>query len=91
MGLSKDSHRLRTEFSTCGLPPPKETLARIRLALAADLANTDPGLTRAEVAKRLNYSSGTYLAKHAKALTGLSWSALVEGGLETVFEPKRAR
>lgn len=72
---------LRKLFAHSGCPPPKEVLERLRLALAVEYARTrDPRPTRDEVAQRFKYSSGVYLGRHSRRLTGLSFGSLVEFG-----------
>ncbi len=87
MGLP-NTKRLRTAFRMYGLPPAKETLERIRLALAIDyVAKADPKPTREQVARHLNYSSADYLGRHAKRLTGRSFGRLVGAGPSAAFLP----
>jgi hypothetical protein len=68
-----------------GLPPPKTMLDAIRLARATHAARMRPGLTRDQLAQRFGFSSGDYLGKRARALTGQSFGRLIRVGPAAVL------
>ena len=62
---------LMSRFYRAGLPSPKSYLAGMRLIHAAYLLES-PGLSVADVAHRLDYSSPQSFGRHLRALLGLS-------------------
>jgi len=62
---------LMSRFARAGLPSPKNYLAAIRLLHAAFLFET-PGLSVADVAYRLEYSSPQSFGRHLRAMLGLT-------------------
>lgn len=64
-----------------GLPSPKHLLDRVRMGLAVVYACVDHNPSREELARRLRYSSGDYLGRQAKRLTGLPFGVLVHRGV----------
>jgi len=83
------------EFETLaadhGLPSPKRLLDRTRLAIAVTHASIDGNTSRDEVARRLRYSSGDYLGRQAKRLTGRPFGALVRRGVTATIGDLLAR
>ena len=59
-----------SRFARAGLPSPKNYLAAIRLLHAAFLFET-AGLSVADVAYRLEYSSPQSFGRHLRAMLGL--------------------
>jgi len=77
---------LESVFVTHALPHPKLVLERMRLARVVHMAETTrPRPSRAELATQFGYSSGDYLGKRARAITGQSLGQLVRLGAVTVF------
>lgn len=73
-------------------PRPKRMLDWVRLINAVAIAvNTSPRATRGDVAEELLYSSGDYLGKTAKRLTGRAFGELVERGPIGTIEVFRNR
>jgi len=68
-----------------GLPQPKAILDAIRITRAAHAACSRPVSTRDQLAQRFGFSSGDYLGKRARALTGLSFGRLVHAGAAAVL------
>jgi len=64
-----------------GLPNPKRLLDSVRMALAVVYACLDDHASREQLARRLHYSSGDYLGRQAKRLSGLPFGTLVERGV----------
>src|SRR5512134_1507373 len=62
---------LMSRFYRAGLPSPKSYLAGMRLVHAAYLLES-PGLSVADVAYRLDYSSPQSFGRHLRAMLGLS-------------------
>ena len=62
---------LMSRFYRAGLPSPKSYLAGMRLIHAAYLLES-PGLSVADVAHRLDYSSPQSFGRHLRAMLGLS-------------------
>jgi len=62
---------LMSRFYRAGLPSPKSYLAGVRLLHAAYLFQ-NPGLTVADVAYRLDYSSPQSFSRHLKAMLGVT-------------------
>jgi AraC-like DNA-binding protein len=62
---------LMSRFYRAGLPSPKSYLAGMRLVHAAHLLES-PGLSVADVAYRLDYSSPQSFGRHLRAMLGLS-------------------
>lgn len=67
-----------SRFFRAGLPSPKRYLAVVRLVYVAALLETR-GLSVADVAYRLEYSSPQSFGRHLRALTGLTASAFRRG------------
>jgi AraC-like DNA-binding protein len=67
-----------SRFFRAGLPSPKRYLARLRLVYVAALLETS-GLSVADVAYRLEYSSPQSFGRHLRAVTGLTASAFRRG------------
>jgi len=82
--LERTHEELVGQLEALGFPPPKVTVDTIWLALAVQLASVT-GDDRVEVARACACSSGDYLGKKAKALTGLSFGDLVDRGLGPVL------
>ena len=77
---------LEAMFASRGLSPPKAVLDRLRLARLIHWAGTTrPTPTRDELAARFGYSSGDYLGKRAKVLTGAALGRLVREGAVAIF------
>jgi AraC-like DNA-binding protein len=64
---------LMSRFSRAGLPSPKSYLAAVRLLHAAVLLEV-PGLSIADVAYRLEYSSPQSFGRHVRAIMGITSS-----------------
>jgi AraC-like DNA-binding protein len=64
---------LMSRFGRAGLPSPKNYLAAVRLLHAALLFET-PGLSVADVAYRLEYSSPQSFGRHLRAMLGITAS-----------------
>src|SRR5882724_1699642 len=64
---------LMSRFVRCGLPSPKNYLAAVRLLHAALLFETG-GLSVADVAYRLDYSSPQSFGRHLRAMLGITAS-----------------
>ena len=62
---------LMSRFLRAGLPSPKSYLAAVRLLHAAYLLQ-NPGMSVADVAYRLDYSSPQSLGRHLKAMLGVT-------------------
>jgi len=62
---------LMSRFYRAGLPSPKSYLASVRLLHAAHLFQT-PGLSIADVAYRMDYSSPQSFGRHLKAVLGVT-------------------
>ena len=60
-----------SRFYRAGLPSPKSYLAGVRLLHAAYLFQ-NPGLSVADVAYRLDYSSPQSFSRHLKAMLGIT-------------------
>ncbi|MCU0619887.1 MAG: helix-turn-helix domain-containing protein [Gemmatimonadales bacterium] len=60
-----------SRFSRAGLPSPKAYLAAVRLLHAAQLLE-DEGLSLADVAYRLDYSSPQSFGRHVRSLLGIT-------------------
>jgi AraC-like DNA-binding protein len=69
--LSVRPSTLMSRFARAGLPSPKNYLAAIRLLHAAFLFET-AGLSVADVAYRLEYSSPQSFGRHLRAMLGLT-------------------
>jgi AraC-like DNA-binding protein len=69
--LSVRPSTLMSRFARAGLPSPKNYLAAIRLLHAAFLFETS-GLSVADVAYRLEYSSPQSFGRHLRAMLGLT-------------------
>ena len=69
--LSVRPSTLMSRFARAGLPSPKNYLAAIRLLHAAFLFESS-GLSVADVAYRLEYSSPQSLGRHLRAMLGLT-------------------
>ena len=69
--LSVRPSTLMSRFARAGLPSPKNYLAAIRLLHAASLFET-AGLSVADVAYRLEYSSPQSFGRHLRAMLGLT-------------------
>lgn len=81
---------LRALFARHGCPTPKKVLQRLRLGWAVDYARrTEPTPTQGQVAEEFDFSSGKYLGRIARKLTGQSFEQLVTAGLEAVFPAPR--
>src|SRR5712671_3097219 len=65
------SSTLMSRFYRAGLPSPKTYLAGMRLVHAAHLFS-NPGLSVADVAYRLDYSSPQSFGRHLKAMLGVT-------------------
>jgi AraC-like DNA-binding protein len=74
-GLARHLHvtpsTLMSRFFRAALPSPKRYLAAMRLVHAAHLFQ-NPGLSLADVAYRLDFSSPQSFGRHLKALLGLT-------------------
>jgi AraC-like DNA-binding protein len=64
---------LMSRFGRAGLPSPKNYLAAVRLLHASLLFET-PGLSVADVAYRLEYSSPQSFGRHLRAILGITAS-----------------
>lgn len=64
---------LMSRFARAGLPSPKNYLAAMRLVHAAQLFD-DAGLSVADVAYRLEYSSPQSFGRHVRAMLGITSS-----------------
>lgn len=64
---------LMSRFNRAGLPSPKSYLAAVRLLHAAVLLEV-PGLSIADVAYRLEYSSPQSFGRHVRAIMGITSS-----------------
>ncbi len=71
---------LGTLFAVHGLPSPKAVLDLVRLARVTYASSERPQLSRDELARRFGYSSGDYLGKRAKQLTGCAFGQVVAAG-----------
>ncbi len=71
--LGITSSTFMSRFFRAGLPSPKTYLGATRLLYAADLLET-PGLSIAEVAYRLEYSSPQSFGRHLRTVLGLTAS-----------------
>jgi AraC-like DNA-binding protein len=89
---------LMSRFARAGLPSPKTYLAGVRLLHAAQLFE-DPGLSIADVAYRLEYSSPQSFGRHLRSLLGItsseyrrrfSFSAAVERFVQLMITPYRS-
>ena len=69
--LSVRPSTLMSRFARAGLPSPKNYLAAIRLLHAAHLFEI-PGLSVADVAYRLEYSSPQSFGRHLRAMLGVT-------------------
>ena len=69
--LSVRPSTLMSRFARAGLPSPKNYLAAVRLLHAAFLFETS-GLSVADVAYRLEYSSPQSFGRHLRAMLGLT-------------------
>jgi AraC-like DNA-binding protein len=69
--LSVRPSTLMSRFARAGLPSPKNYLAAVRLLHAAFLFDTS-GLSVADVAYRLEYSSPQSFGRHLRAMLGLT-------------------
>jgi AraC-like DNA-binding protein len=69
--LRVGSSTLMSKFYRAGLPSPKSYLAGVRLLHAAYLFQ-NPGLSVADVAYRLDYSSPQSFSRHLKAMLGVT-------------------
>jgi AraC-like DNA-binding protein len=69
--LRVGSSTLMSRFYRAGLPSPKNYLAGVRLLHAAYLFQ-NPGLSVADVAYRLDYSSPQSFSRHLKAMLGVT-------------------
>jgi len=69
--LRVGSNTLMSRFYRAGLPSPKSYLAGVRLLHAAYLFQ-NPGLSVADVAYRLDYSSPQSFSRHLKAMLGVT-------------------
>jgi len=69
--LRVGSSTLMSRFYRAGLPSPKSYLAGVRLLHAAYLLQ-NPGLSVADVAYRLDYSSPQSFSRHLKAMLGVT-------------------
>jgi AraC-like DNA-binding protein len=88
---------LMSRFFRAGLPAPKRYLAMVRLIRAAYLFE-NPGLSVANVANHLEYSSPQSFGRHIRAMMGMSavefraqYSAqkMIDGFIEDMIEPYR--
>jgi AraC-like DNA-binding protein len=89
---------LMSRFARAGLPSPKTYLAGVRLLHAAQLFE-DPGLSIADVAYRLEYSSPQSFGRHLRSLLGItsseyrrrfSFAAAVERFVQLMITPYRS-
>jgi AraC-like DNA-binding protein len=89
---------LMSRFSRTGLPSPKSYLASIRLLHAAQLFE-DKGLSIADVAHRLDYSSPQSFGRHVRSLLGITstefrtrfpFSTAVQRFVQVMIEPYHA-
>ena len=89
---------LMSRFARAGLPSPKSYLAAMRL-LHATLLFERRGLTVADVAYRLEFSSPQSFGRHVRALLGMNTSELrrrfpfstaLERFVEVMIDPYRA-
>jgi transcriptional regulator GlxA family with amidase domain len=88
---------LMSRFARAGLPSPKNYLAAIRLLHAAHLFET-AGLSVADVAYRLEYSSPQSFGRHLRAMLGVTalefrrrfpFPLALERFVELMIEPYR--
>jgi AraC-like DNA-binding protein len=88
---------LMSRFARAGLPSPKNYLAAVRLLHAAYLFQTG-GLSVADVAYRLEYSSPQSFGRHLRAMLGITavefrcrfpFEAALERFVELMIEPYR--
>jgi AraC-like DNA-binding protein len=95
--LSVRPSTLMSRFARAGLPSPKNYLAAIRLLHAAHLFETG-GLSVADVAYRLEYSSPQSFGRHLRAMLGVTalefrrrfpFPAALERFVELMIEPYR--
>jgi AraC-like DNA-binding protein len=95
--LSVRPSTLMSRFARAGLPSPKNYLAAIRLLHAAFLFET-AGLSVADVAYRLEYSSPQSFGRHLRAMLGLTalefrrrfpFPVALERFVELMMEPYR--
>ena len=95
--LSVRPSTLMSRFARAGLPSPKNYLAAIRLLHAAYLFETS-GLSVADVAYRLEYSSPQSFGRHLRAMLGLTalefrrrfpFPVALERFVELMIEPYR--
>ena len=95
--LSVRPSTLMSRFARAGLPSPKNYLAAIRLLHAAFLFET-VGLSVADVAYRLEYSSPQSFGRHLRAMLGLTalefrrrfpFPVALERFVELMMEPYR--
>jgi AraC-like DNA-binding protein len=95
--LSVRPSTLMSRFARAGLPSPKNYLAAIRLVHAAFLFETT-GLSVADVAYRLEYSSPQSFGRHLRAMLGLTalefrrrfpFPAALERFVDLMMEPYR--
>ena len=93
--LSVRPSTLMSRFSRTGLPSPKSYLASIRLLHAAQLFE-DKGLSIADVAHRLDYSSPQSFGRHVRSLLGITstefrtrfpFSTAVQRFVQLMIEP----
>lgn len=76
---------LTSRFYRAGVPAPKRYLALMRLVRAAALLE-NPGLSIAQVAYRLGYTSPQCFNRHIRRWTGrTAWEFRGESGLETML------
>ena len=89
---------LMSRFARAGLPSPKTYLAAVRLLHAAQLFE-EPGLSIADVAYRLDYSSPQSFGRHLRSMLGITSSEFrrrfpfplaVERFLSLMVHPYRA-
>jgi AraC-like DNA-binding protein len=88
---------LMSRFNRAGLPSPKSYLAAVRL-LHASLLFERRGLTVADVAYRLEFSSPQSFARHVRSLLGMNtselrrrfpFSAALDRFVDVMIEPYR--
>lgn len=88
---------LMSRFARAGLPSPKNYLAAVRLLHAAYLFET-AGLSVADVAYRLEYSSPQSFGRHLRAMLGITaiefrrrfpFPVALERFVELMIEPYR--
>lgn len=70
-GLGVGASTFMSRFFRAGLPSPKRYLAAVRLVYAAGLLES-PGLSIADVAYRLEYSSPQSFSRHLRTALGMS-------------------